>query len=164
MHADTETLRRSFRPQQITTLFVGESPPQGGTFFYRGDSLLYHKMRESFGAVANFLHQFKAKGFFLDDLVLEPINHIKDKNERNKHRREGVPSLARRMATYRPSAVVALMCAIEPMVVAAMSEAGLSDVPLYVTPFPRPEHQRRFKAKMAEIIPKLPVARAETEI
>ena len=41
-----------------------------------------------------------------------------------------------------------------------MGEAGLSHVPLYVTPFPsRPEHQVRFKAKMAEIIPKLPVVK-----
>ena len=50
------------------------------------------------------------------------------------------------------------MCAIEQMVADAMGEAGLSLVPLYVAPFPRSEHQKRFKAKMAEIIPKLPVA------
>jgi hypothetical protein len=61
------------------------------------------------------------------------------------------------MADYKPLAVVALMCAIEPRVADAMREAGLAKVPLYVTPFPsRPEHQERFKLKLAEIIPKLP--------
>lgn len=158
--SDLEKLRRSFRPKHISTLFVGESPPHGGTFFYRGDSLLHDKMKESFAAGANFLAEFKAKGFFLDDLVLYPVNQIRDDKDRDEHRRNGVSSLAQRMADYKPAAVVALMCAIEPMVVNAMRQAGLSHAQLYVTPFPaRPEHQQRFKAKMAEIIPKLPIAK-----
>lgn len=154
---DLERLRHSFRPKRITTLFVGESAPHGGTFFYNRDSLLYRKLKESLRAASDFLSSFQAQGFFLDDLVLYPINQIENPNERDKHRRLGVQSLARRMAEYKPLAVVALMCAIEPMVADAMREAGLSQIPLYVTPFPRPEHQERFKSKMAEIIPKLPV-------
>lgn len=156
--SDLEKLRHSFRPQSIAVLFVAESPPHGGTFFYKEDSLLYHKMRESFGNMANFLSEFKARGFFLDDLVLYPINQIDDEKERNEHRRKAVSSLALRMAGYQPQIVVVLMCAIEQMVSDAMREAGLSNVPLHVVPFPRREHQERFKAKMAEIIPKLPVA------
>jgi hypothetical protein len=97
--------------------------------------------------------------FFLDDLVLYPINRIKDKKERNERRRKGVSPLALRMADYRPATVMALMCAIEQMVVDAMREAGLSMVTLYVAPFPNwPKNQGRFRKKMAEIIPKLPVA------
>lgn len=150
---DLERLSLTFRPLAITTLFLGESPPHARTFFYKQDSLLYHRMKESFGAASNFLPAFQAKGFFLDDLVLYPINQIEDKNERNEHRQKGVQPPAQRMADYKPLAVVALMCAIEPMVADAMREAGLAKVPLYVTPFPsRPEHQERFKLKMAEII------------
>jgi hypothetical protein len=37
-HERSATLRRSFRPKRITTLLVGESPPHGGTFFYKHDS------------------------------------------------------------------------------------------------------------------------------
>lgn len=156
---DLEDLRQSFRPRPTTTLFVAESPPNGGTFFYRGDSLLYHRMKESFGADENFLAEFKAKGFFLDDLVLYPINQIKDDTQRKKHRQYGVASLAQRMADYQPSAVVALMCAIEKMVADAMRQAGFSKVPLYVIPFPNwPKQQQEFKRRMASIIPKLPVA------
>ena len=155
---DLEKVRRSFRPQHITTLFVGESPPHNGTFFYKRDSRLYYRVKEAFGNGANFLSEFKAKGFFLDDLVLYPINQIKDKNERNEHRRKGVSLLAGRMKDYRPAAVVVLMCAIKPMVVDAMNQAGLSSVPLYVTPFPIfPKNLKAFKEKMAEIMPKLPV-------
>jgi hypothetical protein len=157
--SDLEKLRGKFRPRRITTLFVGESPPHNGTFFYQEDSRLYHRMRECFGAVTNFLPEFMAKGFFLDDLVLSPINQIKDEHERNRLRQEGVLSLARRMAACQPLAVVSLMCAIKPMVGEAMREAGLLETPLYVTPFPgRPKQQEQFRARMAEIIPKLPVA------
>jgi hypothetical protein len=149
-----ESRRQSFRPERITVLFVGESPPNGGTFFYNEDSLLYREMKESFGASANFLTEFKAKGFFLDDLVLYPINQISDENKRNEERWNGVSTLAWRMADYqpKPTAVVALMCAIKPMVADAMHDAGLSHISLYVAPFPSwPQHQERFGAIMAEI-------------
>jgi hypothetical protein len=33
-----EATRARFRPDKITTLFVGESAPDGGDFFYFGDS------------------------------------------------------------------------------------------------------------------------------
>jgi hypothetical protein len=48
------------------------------------------------------------------------------------------------------------MCAIEEMVVDAMSESGLARVPHYVTPFPGQYHSERFKKEMKEIIRKLP--------
>ncbi len=155
---ELEKVRSGFRPRHITTLFLGESPPYSGVFFYKGDSQLYYRVKEAFGNGGNFLAEFKAKGFFLDDLVLHPINQFKEKKERNEHRWKGVPLLARRIKDYRPAAVVALMRAIEPMVANAMDEAGLSSVPLYVTHFPIfPKNVIAFKKKMAEIIPKLPV-------
>jgi hypothetical protein len=152
---DLEKLRLTFRPESIVTLFVGESPPHNGTFFYKGNSVLYFSVKESFGGTANFLAEFKAKCFFLDDLVLYPVNKL-NKKEREENQWKGVASLAQRMAVYGPAAVVVLMCAIEEMVVDAMSKAGLSHVPHFVTPFPGRYHRGRFREKMAEIIPKLP--------
>ena len=149
-----ERERRKFQPERVKTLFIGESPPHGGTFFYNEDSMLFRAMREAFGHEENFLAQFKAKGFFLDDLVHEPVNQLQSRF-RNDMRLNGICELAIRMSEYHPSAVVALMCAIEPMVSEAMRKAKLS-VPLYVTAFPGRYHRRRFIEEMAEIIPKLP--------
>ncbi|MGD0567263.1 MAG: hypothetical protein ABSA78_02565 [Candidatus Sulfotelmatobacter sp.] len=98
--------------------------------------------------------EFKANGFF-DDLVLYPVNKMEER-ERLEYRRKAVPSLAKRMVGYRPSAVVIVMRAIEENVVDAMGKAGLSHVPHFVTPFPSFGNQRRFKADMAKVIPKLP--------
>jgi len=152
-----EQLRQSFRPPSIITLFVGESPPAGDSFFYKERGLLYRSMREAFGNIEDFLAWFKASGFFLDDLVLDPINRIKDKKERDTRRHQGIVPLAKRISAYRPQAIVVLMCAIKDMVREAKTKSGV-DAPLYVTPFPRPEHQRHFKNQMASIIPKLPTA------
>ena len=36
-----ENLRNHYKPDKVEVLFVGESRPQGGTFFYQGDSTLF---------------------------------------------------------------------------------------------------------------------------
>jgi hypothetical protein len=150
---ETETIRTSFRPQCITTLFVGESAPHGGKFFYRGNSQAFRYMKEALCGKGDFLAWFKAQGYFLDDLILRPANK-KTKKERRRLRWKNVPSLAERLSVYRPAAVIALMIGIEPMVRAAIAEAGMSDIPFSATPFPGNGQQGRFKSKMAEIIPK----------
>jgi hypothetical protein len=35
-----EIIRTRYRPDRITTLFVGESAPASGAFFYHGDSTM----------------------------------------------------------------------------------------------------------------------------
>jgi hypothetical protein len=151
---EVEIIRRSFRPQRITTLFVGESAPYGENFFYRENSQVYAHMKEAFGGEKNFLEQFKAKGYFLDDLILQPVNQM-DRRIRRQLRFENITSLAERISDYRPANVVILMMAIEPMVRDAVAKAGLSDCPVYATPFPGNGQQRRFRLRMKEIIPNL---------
>lgn len=45
---DIETIRSTFRPDRIDVLFVGESAPTAGTFFYKGDSSAFREMRKAF--------------------------------------------------------------------------------------------------------------------
>ena len=82
---DVERLRRRYRPQRIRLLFVGESAPAGGTFFYAENSTLYFETREAFAkqfreelANRSFLDFFRGLGCYLDDLCLEPVNHLPD--------------------------------------------------------------------------------------
>jgi hypothetical protein len=71
-----EATRRAFKPQKIMTLFVGESAPASGDFFYYGTSAMTRYMRQAFegafGLTDDFLASFKAFGWYLDDLVLVP--------------------------------------------------------------------------------------------
>jgi hypothetical protein len=152
---DLEELRKSFRPDLITTLFVGESAPASDRFFYSGDSSLFHAMKREFGSRETFLEDFKKRGFYLDDLVLTPINKL-ERHERLTHRQEAVPELAKRLVEYKPEAVVVVMRAILPTVWKAMRMAGISYEPFCV-PHPAFGNWTRFSNAMKEIIDSLPV-------
>ena len=155
----TETIRAQFRPERVLTLFVGESAPHSGAFFYSGDTQMLRSIRraveEVLGKSDDFLETFKAYGWFLDDLVLTPVNHIKEKSLRRAKCLEAQGSLATRIAAYQPKAIVSLLKSIEPFVNTAADAAG-SDAPRYVVPFPGMGQQSRFKNAMASLIPKLP--------
>jgi hypothetical protein len=75
-----EAIRTSYRPQRITTLFVGESAPASGKFFYIGNTPLARHVERAMneaglGGGGNLLDRFKSYGWYLDDLVLSPVNH-----------------------------------------------------------------------------------------
>jgi hypothetical protein len=42
-----EAARAKFRPERITTLFVGESAPSSGDFFYHGNSAMTRHMQSA---------------------------------------------------------------------------------------------------------------------
>ena len=74
-----ETVRAHYRPKTILTLFIGESAPYSGDFFYFGNTALTGYMHKAMGAAGlggagDFLERFKSYGWYLDDLVLTPIN------------------------------------------------------------------------------------------
>ena len=76
-----EALRAQFRPERITTLFVGESAPISGKFFYGGGTPLARHIETAMtlaglGGSGTFLDRFKSYGWYLDDLVLSPVNDM----------------------------------------------------------------------------------------
>jgi hypothetical protein len=152
-----EKLRRSYRPDRITTLFVGESAPHGGTFFYDQNSGLFREMRKAFEGGDTFLDDFKRNGFYLDDLAQEPVNHLLNR-DRISLLNWSISSFAKRLKQYKPKAIVILLMSIRPMVMEAISEAGLQHEPFW-TPYPGFGNQPRFQKAMNEIIPNLPVER-----
>ena len=147
----TEVLRASFRPATITTLFVGESAPHNGTFFYDGNNAMLRYMSRATASVLgsgdDFLQRFKAAGWYLDDLVLTPVNHL-TKPERELLCLGARSSLAERIALYQPQAIVSLLKSIHSIIEAAAREAGIT-APLYSVPFPGMGQQSRFALVMA---------------
>ena len=94
---------------------------------------------------SNFLEQFKARGWYLDDLVLTPVNHLR-RAERRRRCRDAQKSLAERIAEYQPGAIVSLLLSIKDIVGAAAISAG-SDAPLLAVPFPGTGSRRVSKGK-----------------
>jgi hypothetical protein len=86
--------------------------------------------------------------------VLHPINRL-TRAERRAEWRNWQPNLAERIARYRPQAVVSLLKIMTATVAAALKNSNV-DAKLYSVPFPGMDHLARFRAAMAEILPKLP--------
>jgi hypothetical protein len=153
-----EAARTRFRPERITTLFVGESAPASGDFFYFGNTALQRHMQraveDALGKGDNFLERFKTYGWYLDDLVLTPVNQL-TKSERNAKCLAAQDSLAARIAEYRPLAIVSLLISVKSIVDAAAIAAG-STAPRFAVPFPGMGQQARFKIAIAQIVPALP--------
>ena len=149
---DRERLRLRYRPAHVKVLFVGESPPRTGAFFYRGDSDLYQATKVVFEAVcgqswtwddpAPFLRWFRGAGCYVDDLSHEPITHLKLKNPAEKvlrmeRRQDSVSGLAERIRVAAPLAMIVVGKGVESDVQGALALAGAPLVTeLYSVTFP----------------------------
>jgi hypothetical protein len=109
--------RMDHRPARITTLFIAESAPIGGTFFYYGNGHLGRYLQRSIEEVlagdGDFLERFKSYGWYLDDLVPAPVDHLTPRERRAAHL-GAAQDLQRRIAEYRPLAIVCLLRASAP--------------------------------------------------
>ncbi len=145
-----ERLRRQFRPERVRVLFVGESPPASGRFFYRGDSGLYRAMREAFQAAGEveddgaFLGFFQATGHYFVDLCVEPVDKLETAARRARCR-EGEEELARTIARLRPATIVTVVRSIEGNVMRAAARAKWKGTMMHV-PYPGrwARYRRRF--------------------
>jgi hypothetical protein len=158
---NVEIIRARYRPDQITTLFVGESAPVSGAFFYCGNSALARHMETAVtangrGGNGEFLERFKAYGWYLDDLVLTPVNHL-PKTQREAQCVAAVNGLADRIAEYRPLAIVSVLLKIKEIVGVA-AKLACSNAVQFAVPFPGNGQQARFQREMALILPRLPIA------
>ena len=114
---ERERLQQSFQPSRIRLLFVGESPPASGRFFYSGNSGLYRAMRAAFQNVdekvgdENFLAVFRAYGCYLTDLSHEPIDGL-DPPLRRAMRSHGEKFLAREIMRLRPGIIAPVLRSI----------------------------------------------------
>jgi hypothetical protein len=109
-------------------LFIGESPPASGRFFYRRDSGLYRAMRDAFQSVdpsiddENFLAQFQASGCYFIDLCAEPVDHL-DSKSRRAACVSSEERLARSIAKLKPARIATVVRSIESNVLRAASRA-----------------------------------------
>jgi hypothetical protein len=153
-----ESKRIEYRPFKVRVLFVGESPPVNGTFFYRGDSNLARYTHEAFtaefpvgGEMSRFLTAFRDSGCYLVDLCHEPVNGM-PRTRRRIARQAGIPFLGATMREAAPEIIIVVMKAIEGYVARAAAEAALNHVPRHVIPFPAQGHQRQYVDRLTMIL------------
>jgi len=155
--AGIERLRASYRPEKVKVLFVGESAPASGGFFYKQSGLLHSQFRQALapyiGDSPTFVEAFKQAGFYLDDLVLEPVNLL-SWSERQEIHAESISSLAERLRGYQAPRVIAFMKGITLPVKAAIAMSG-TKCRFDVVPFPGHGWQAKFRSAMTAMMPEL---------
>ena len=111
-------------------------------------------LEAALGKNGDFLQRFKAYGWYLDDLVLKPVDKL-PKSQREALCIGAMKSLADRIVEYSPRAIVSLLVRIGPIVETAAIMAGHAGRRFSV-PFPGMGQQARFHGEMQHILPALP--------
>ena len=145
-----EAIRERYRPETVKVLFVGESRPANGTFFYLGNSRLYKYTCRAFNSalvtslqIPTFLNEFCSLGCFLLDLCPEPVNHLPSP-ERRRVRRNGTATLSAILRDIQPCATIVVMRGIAQYVDQAYVGAGIQTDHHYVLPFPARGHEQEY--------------------
>jgi hypothetical protein len=126
--AAREHLRRRYRPARVRMLFVGESPPASGGFFYQADSGLYRAIRQTFLSAfpdlkdADFLESFRKLDCYLVDLCGNPVDRLPMKQRRLAWTR-GETRLAAMIRRFDPEVIVTVVRSIAPNVERARAQA-----------------------------------------
>jgi len=161
--ADAETgiaeLREQFRPDRITTLFVGESSPAGGTHFYRANSNLFRATREAFALAfgedvgpdgPRFLHYFRDQGCWLVDLADRSVNQLPPR-ERDQAVAEGITRMAQLIGETSPDRIVTVKATIADAVREAGIRAGFAGEVVEL-PFPVRQWRAAYVRQLAAVL------------
>lgn len=144
-----EQLRKRYRPDRVQILFVGESPPASGRFFYQADSGLYRAVRETFLKAfpklekTDFLDSFRSLGCYLVDLCREPVDKM-DPHRRRFVCQLGEIRLAGTIRGLRPRIIVTVVGSIRENVLRAEKQAGWSGQQVEL-PYPGRWYRHRVK-------------------
>ena len=156
---DRERVRTQHLPASVKILFIGESPPARGGFFYYGSGIAFSSTRRafsealgvSFATPDEFLRFFSGAGCFLEDLSHAPVDHLPPR-ERTQALEDCVEPFASRLRTLSPELIVVFLKKIAPLVVRAATLAGISSESIHVLPFPGMGNQNRYVAELAPIL------------
>jgi hypothetical protein len=139
-------------------LFIGESPPTSGTFFYDANSILYAATREAFLRAVpdladeqDFLRAFQRMGCYLEDLSLCPIDRL-PKPEKRRARTEAVGGLAERLRGMTPRVGVVVVMEVRPHVERALTTARVSVPEMEALPFPGQWWRKRYVEELAVLV------------
>jgi hypothetical protein len=156
---NTETLRLFYKPKNIKFLFIGESPPTSGDFFYKKSNMTIYTRKTfekvygiSFSDHISFLDFFRDAGCYLDDLSHISVDD-KPSVERERILKDSISGLASRIKTYKPKVIVIALRRIENYVKEAINIANIA-CPIYTLPFAGNGHQNKYIQELAIILKK----------
>lgn len=161
--ADFNRSRRKYRPRKVRFLFIAESPPSSGGFFYFAKTIgKDHLFRETMKALEVWprnepmrkgidkramLRRFQSMGFYLLDTCVFPVDKLRP-IERRKAVLSQTPRLVNDVIQADPTHVLIVKSSIFTPVSNALRSARLSARVLNTGPVPFPSHgnQRTYRS------------------
>jgi hypothetical protein len=167
--ADYARARNNYRPDKIKTLFIAESPPSSGGYFYFSRTIgKDHLFRETMKALGLWpskkkmgrgldkgpmLDAFRQTGLFLIDTCDLPVDKLFAKN-RKAAIRLGASRLASRVSELDPDHIIIIKKTIFLPVREALERENLARLILNrrAIPFPSHGNQERFRSAVRRLI------------
>jgi hypothetical protein len=178
---DYARARDRYKPDKVIVLFIAESPPSSGGYFYFSQTIgKDHLFRETMKALElwplsrpmgkgldkrPFLAAFHSKGFFLIDTCELPVDKLPPAERRNAIVR-GADRIVYKVKHLDPTNIVIVKKTVFHPIREALEKAGLRAMVLNKAPLPFPSHgnQQKFrdglrhalkKRALSQIFPKL---------
>jgi hypothetical protein len=156
-------LRNQYRPTHIELVFVLESPPASGKYFYDPEGATTEPL---FSATMKIIGKnpatkdegltaFQAKGLLLMDATYQPVNEIKNQRKRNQAILKALPELIddlNRTLPNRRTRLVLVKANICRLLEARLPDKGfnvLNDGT--ILPFPSRGHQGIFHERLQQL-------------
>ena len=153
-------LRAKYTPDNIRVIFLLESPPASGNYFYnpngKTSELLFSAMMDYIKFKPNDkesgLIKFKELGYMVVDSIYKPVNKIKDKKLRNKQIVMNIPNLIDDLDKLKSprTKIVLIKRNINQIFTNIFNSIGYRVINLNI-PFPDVFHRKEFLSKINEL-------------
>ena len=166
---DYAIAREKYRPDKIRILFVAESPPSSGGYFYFPNTIgKDHLFRETMKALKLWpakkvmskgvdkrplLEEFCSRGFFLIDTCEVPVDKLPAAERREAINRDA-PGLAARAQALHPGHIIVVKKTVYRPIRDALQRAGLQQSILNKQPISFPSHgnQRNYRIALRRLM------------
>jgi hypothetical protein len=166
MHKEYIARRNKYKPENIRAIFILESPPKSGKYFYdpEGETTepLFKAMMELIACKptdkASGLAEFAKKGFIIVDASYTPVNHYKEGKERDQAIMVWRSTLSKDLESLTPdkkTPVVLVKANICRLFGESLKSAGFNVINNGATiPFPATGQQGKFRKQIALVLEK----------
>jgi hypothetical protein len=163
--ANYKRMRNDYVPENLRTVFVLESPPKSGEYFYNSNgrvteqlfSAMMRVLRLSVSSKAAGLRAFQRRGFIVVDASYEPVNGLPDK-AREKKILESFPSLVSDLISLDPAKSVPLVVVkanICRLLKPRLSREGFTIANSEDIPFPGTGRQKEFHERVELVLSRI---------
>ena len=163
--------RNKYKPSNVSVLFIAESPPSSGGYFYSEETIgKDHLFRETMKALEfwpidrpmrrgvdkrSMLNKFRSLGFFLIDICESPVDRLSSR-ERRIATLEGSMTLPGRVEALRPDRILIVKKTVFTPAIQALSDTGFAPRVLNTEPLPFPSHgnQKKYRTMLRRLVKK----------